>query len=132
MVEKNWFIGISAHTKIFLYALIGASVTFSLAFTFVDLVNYGISCCKRRAIVEQPSQVHLILGSSVFLGVCFGLAFGLMDIEDSAEYEIRLRLMREEVFCFPLGFIVGGICGFLNEKSRQKEFEYSSELDFDL
>jgi hypothetical protein len=41
-----------------------------------------------------------------------------MDIEDAAEYEIRLKVMREEYYCFPLGFAVGAICGFLNEKER--------------
>jgi len=54
MVEKNWFMGISAHTKIGLYALIGASVTFSISFSIVDLVNYFMPCCNQRAVVEHP------------------------------------------------------------------------------
>ena len=40
LLEKNWFIGISWHFKIILYGIIGASLTFSLAFAFVDITNY--------------------------------------------------------------------------------------------
>lgn len=46
MVEKNWFLGISSHTKILLYAIIGASVTFSISFSIVDIVNMMMPCCN--------------------------------------------------------------------------------------
>ena len=53
MVEKDWVLSISAHGKIGLYAMLGASITFALTFTIVDLMNYVVSLWDKRPFVNQ-------------------------------------------------------------------------------
>ena len=48
-----------------------------------------------------------------------------MDIEDAEQ------VMQVELFCSPIGFVVGAACGFCNEKLAGKEMIYSNELDFE-
>ena len=48
----------------------------------------------------------------------FGLIFGLMDVEDEHFYHLRLALMKEEHYCYPIGLIFGAVAGWANEKMR--------------
>lgn len=43
------------------------------------------------------------------MGAMFGFIFGLMSIEDEAEYHIKLALMKEEAYTWPLGAILGAL-----------------------
>ena len=121
----------SPNSKIPLYAILGISVSFALNFSIVDFINYFSSFCQSvysEAIIETPKQVAAILGGSCFMGVVFGLIFGVMDIEDVNEYDIRYALMNEEHYCYPIGMVIGGICGAYNEYIR-KQNEYSRPGD---
>mmetsp|Transcript_6489 Transcript_6489/g.11352 ORF Transcript_6489/g.11352 Transcript_6489/m.11352 type:complete len:230 (-) Transcript_6489:57-746(-) len=124
VLEKNWFTQIGSATKIPLYATLGIAVSFALTFAIVDGLNYLAQYCGNAfpsGVVETAEQVYLVLGTSLLMGLCFGFVFGLMDVEDEQSYRLHLALMREEYYCYPIGFISGGLCGFFNEKLRRKE-----------
>ncbi|KAK1937399.1 putative membrane protein [Babesia divergens] len=112
-------------TMVLIYTLLGVSISFALTFTIVDLVNYFISMFETsvaRPLVESKSQVLIILVIACTMGAMFGFIFGLMSIEDEAEYHIKLALMKEEAYTWPLGAILGALAGFCNNYLRQQEF----------
>ena len=52
------------------------------------------------------------------MGIAFGLIFGLMDVEDASLYHLRLVLLKEENYCYPIGLILGAVAGWANEQMR--------------
>ena len=129
ILEKNWFVGLSSTMKIPLYTILGISVAFALVFSIVDLVNYLMGFLRAsvaRPIVESSHQVYLIMTMALAMGATFGFIFGVMDIEDEIQYQVRLALLKEERTCLPIGAILGAIAGFGNEYLRLKSDEYAS------
>ena len=59
----------------------------------------------------MPSQIYLMLFISCLMGIAFGLIFGLFDVEDESFYTLRLALLKEENYCYPIGLILGGVGG---------------------
>lgn len=51
----------------------------------------------------------------------------VMDVEDEVSYKIRLALLREERYCYPVGAVLGGGVGLFNEYFRQEE-DWSSSF----
>ena len=136
LLERHWFVGLHYLAKVPLYSILGVSVAFALCFAIVDVLNYTVGFAQislARPLVESPNQVFLVLASSLIMGGIFGTIFGLMDIEDQAEYTIKLSLMKEEHYCYPVGLLFGGLAGFGNEVLRQSSDEYSAlqHTDFD-
>ena len=106
LLEKDWFIGLGWHIKIPMYSVLGVAVCFALAFSLIDLLNYVTSLCQdfsSQGFISTPLQFYIVTGAAVLMGFFFGFIFGLMDIEDSSRYQIRLALMREETWCYPIG-----------------------------
>eukprot|EP00929_Paragymnodinium_shiwhaense_P031650 TRINITY_DN17686_c0_g1_i2.p1 TRINITY_DN17686_c0_g1~~TRINITY_DN17686_c0_g1_i2.p1 ORF type:complete len:233 (-),score=44.14 TRINITY_DN17686_c0_g1_i2:225-923(-) len=123
-LEQKWYHGMSAITKVPLYIILGTSVAFALTFSVVDLVNYILGFLQvavAKPFVESPSQVYMVLITALIMGGIFGLIFGVMDVEDEVSYQIRLALLREERYCYPVGAILGGVVGFMNEYIRDEE-----------
>ncbi|KAK2197157.1 hypothetical protein BdWA1_000156 [Babesia duncani] len=111
-LQRNWFIHFPRLIKIFIYTLVGISISFALTFTIVDLVNYVISMFETsvaRPLVESRSQVNLILAIALAMGGFFGFAFGIMDIDDEVEYHIKLALIKEESYTWPIGMVLGSL-----------------------
>jgi len=52
------------------------------------------------------------------MGICYGTIFGYMDVEDSADYRLRINLLKEEMYCYPIGILIGGLAGAINEILR--------------
>jgi hypothetical protein len=129
ILEKNWFVGLSPSMKVPLYTILGISVAFALVFSVVDLVNYLMGFLRAsvaRPIVESPHQVYLIMTIAMAMGATFGFIFGVMDVEDEIQYQVRLALLKEERTCLPIGALLGAIAGFGNEYLRLKSDEYAS------
>lgn len=129
LLEKNWFVGLSWTTKVPLYTILGVSVAFALVFSVVDLVNYVMGFLRAsvaRPVVESSLQVYLIMTIALIMGATFGFIFGVMDIEDEIQYQVRLALLKEERTCLPIGAVLGAIAGFGNEFLRLKSDEYTS------
>lgn len=115
LLERDWSRTLSPGQKVPLYMLLAVSLCFALTFSLVDLVNMAADACApgRQYPVSSPVQVALILAGSVTMGACFGLMFGVMDVEhDDARHR---KLFKEERNSLPIGVIVGSIVGWLNE-----------------
>ena len=69
-------------------------------------------------MVETPPQIYLIVFVSTLMGIAFGMIFGMLDVEDEAFYHLRFALMKEENYCYPIGFTLGAVAGYANEKLR--------------
>eukprot|EP00405_Crypthecodinium_cohnii_P009235 CAMPEP_0206425640 /NCGR_PEP_ID=MMETSP0324_2-20121206/3908_1 /ASSEMBLY_ACC=CAM_ASM_000836 /TAXON_ID=2866 /ORGANISM="Crypthecodinium cohnii, Strain Seligo" /LENGTH=228 /DNA_ID=CAMNT_0053890453 /DNA_START=58 /DNA_END=740 /DNA_ORIENTATION=+ len=123
-LEQQWYRGTSPVLKVPLYMVLGTSVAFALTFSVVDLVNYVLGFLQvsvAKPFVESASQVHMVLGAALAMGALFGFIFGVLDVEDEVSYQIRLALLREERYCYPVGAILGGAVGFTNEYIRDAE-----------
>merc|ERR1712045_651372 len=117
--------------KVPLYMILGTSVAFALTFSVVDLVNYILGFLQvsvAKPFVESAAQVYMVLITALIMGGLFGLIFGVMDVEDEVSYQIRLALLREERYCYPVGAVLGGAVGFANEYIREEEESSSGGL----
>ena len=45
----------------------------------------------------------------MLMGGIFGAIFGFMGVEQEVSYHVRLALLREENYCYPIGAILGAI-----------------------
>merc|ERR1719265_1487912 len=141
LLDRKMFVGLAPWMKVPLYMILGLSVAFALTFSIVDVLNYLLGFCQSsiaKPIVESSQQVYLVLIVSLVMGVIFGFTFGFLDVEDEQVYHIRVALMREEHYCYPVGMILGGCAGFGNEFYRQRD-DYAtyhgiaqSEFDEDI
>ena len=52
------------------------------------------------------------------MGFCYGCIFGYLDVEDSKQYKIKVMLLKEESHCWPIGLLIGGFGGLINEVIR--------------
>merc|ERR1719215_656107 len=130
-LEQQWYHGTSALFKVPLYMILGTSVAFALTFSVVDLVNYirgFLQVSVAKPFVESASQVYMVLATALIMGGLFGLIFGVMDVEDEVSYQIRLALLREEHYCYPIGAVLGGGVGFANEYIREEEEQCGAGL----
>ncbi|GIX65755.1 uncharacterized protein BcabD6B2_51900 [Babesia caballi] len=113
-LRQSWFARFPLIVKLFVYTLLGLSISFALTFTIVDLVNYFMSMFETsiaRPLVESKPQVLVILCVACVMGGVFGFVFGLIRVEDEAEYHVKLALMKEESYTWPVGAILGSAVG---------------------
>merc|ERR1719343_1090933 len=128
LLDRRMFVGLAPWMKVPLYMTLGLAVAFALTFSTVDVLNYVLGFCQSsvaKPIVESAQQVYLVLVVSLAMGVVFGFTFGFLDVEDEQVYHIRVALMREEHYCYPMGIALGALAGFGNEYFRQKD-DYAS------
>jgi len=138
-LEKHWYFNLSPILKCPLYTILGVSVAFALTFSVVDLINYVLGFLQSevaKPLVESPRQIQLVLIIALIMGATFGFIFGLMDIEDAVQYQIRLKLLKQEHYCFPIGGLLGCIAGVGNEYLRELDAassqKYASAFDEDI
>lgn len=138
MLDRRMFVGLAPWMKVPLYMTLGLAVAFALTFSIVDLLNYILGFCQSsvaKPIVESSQQVYLVLVVSLAMGIIFGFTFGLLDVEDEQAYHIRVALMREEHYCYPMGIALGALAGFGNEHFRQKDdygsYHGAAQTEFD-
>mmetsp|Transcript_39156 Transcript_39156/g.124477 ORF Transcript_39156/g.124477 Transcript_39156/m.124477 type:complete len:233 (+) Transcript_39156:63-761(+) len=130
-LEQQWYHGLSPILKVPLYVILGTAVAFALTFSVVDLVNYVLGFLQvsvAKPFVESAAQVYMVLATALAMGALFGLIFGVMDVEDEVSYQIRLALLREERYCYPVGALLGGAVGFANEYIREEEARCGSSM----
>lgn len=124
VLDVRIFAGLAPWMKVPLYMTLGLAVAFALTFTIVDFLNYLVGFCQSsvaKPMVESAQQVYLVLVVSLAMGVSFGFTFGFLDVEDEQAHHIRVALMREEHYCYPMGVVLGAGAGFGNEYYRQKD-----------
>eukprot|EP00948_MAST-09A_sp_MAST-9A-sp1_P002780 g2780.t1 len=112
ILDEEWFRW-SYLMKIPFYALLGTALTFSLVFSIIDIINVAVQSSEldMRGYVYSPMQIYIILVSSTLMGIIFGCLFGLLDIEDSTRFTIRMNIIRDEMLCLPGAVVIGGISG---------------------
>lgn len=138
LLDRKIFVGLAPWMKVPLYMTLGLAVAFALTFSIVDVLNYVIGFFQNsvaKPVVESSQQVFLVLIVSLAMGVVFGFTFGLLDVEDEEVYHMRVALMREEHYCYPMGILLGAVSGFGNEYYRQKDdyagYQGLAQTEFD-
>jgi len=61
LLDKNWFSGVGPILKVPLYMVLGSSISFSIVFAIVDLINFVGGYFRRmqfRSLIDTPSQVQ--------------------------------------------------------------------------
>ena len=53
------------------------------------------------------------------MGGIYGMLFGWMDIEDSDNGLINIKILQEEKYCLIIGILLGGFGGIVNELIRR-------------
>ena len=69
------------------------------------------------------------------LGFGFWFSFGLLDAPHAPQYQMKLKFLQTEHYCYPIGAVIGALAGFGNEYLRQIEVQYSPiavEFDDDI
>jgi len=126
-LDKYWFRSLSAHAKIPMYTLLGATVTYALCFSIVDMLNQGVcwcKCCREgeeavTPLVSTPAQMWSLMAVGCISGAFYGCLFGYIDVEDDDEFHARFK--EQEMFCIPLGLFLGGLAGYANDQYRHLE-----------
>lgn len=138
LLDRGVFHSMRPWMKVPLYMVLGLSVSFALTFSLVDMLNYTLGFFRSghsKPIVESAQQVYLVLAVSMIMGVAFGFTFGLLDVEDEQLYHVRVALMREEHYCYPMGIALGALAGLGTEHLRQKDdyasFQHYAKTEFD-
>lgn len=138
LLDRKLFVGLAPWVKVPLYMTLGLAVAFALTFSIVDVLNYILGFCQNsvaKPIVESSQQVYLVLVVSLAMGVVFGFTFGLLDVEDEQVHHIRVALMREEHYCYPMGMLLGALAGLGNEYFRQQDdyacYQGVAQTEFD-
>ena len=124
ILDEHWF-SFAATIKVPLYTIVGMSVCFAFTYSLLDVVNamYGhfsdgapnSEGTTTSSMIGSEDQVHLILLTSIVMGACFGMIFGLMDVEDQRGLQLRDALIEDEEYCIPVGIILGGVAGIYNQ-----------------
>eukprot|EP00829_Urostomides_striatus_P016203 TRINITY_DN5273_c0_g1_i2.p4 TRINITY_DN5273_c0_g1~~TRINITY_DN5273_c0_g1_i2.p4 ORF type:complete len:101 (+),score=42.76 TRINITY_DN5273_c0_g1_i2:35-304(+) len=63
------------------------------------------SCCSLansknyKPIIASAHQIYLLAGTAVFMGLMYGLLFGLIDVEDTHKYRMAVVALKEESYC---------------------------------
>ncbi|KAK6590458.1 hypothetical protein RS030_152319 [Cryptosporidium xiaoi] len=127
LLENDWFIGTSPIVRVPVYTLLGLSVSFALAFSLVDVVNYLSGLIYSNdypLLINSKAQIVFVVCSSLLIGVIFGFLFGL--VEDSHEqiHYINISMMKQKYYCYVIGIFVGAFCGFGNEVIRMSDKSY--------
>lgn len=121
--------------KVFVYTILGVSTSFTVTFSWVDVVSFvhdfnslpstPTAPIFRVGLIESTEQVWMILALSVITGVTYGLIFGLVQLgEMSTAYHSREELLKSlslsELFCLPFGFVLGMVFAAINEWLRYR------------
>ena len=113
-----------------MYSLLGISLTFSLTFSIVDIINlYCIFCRSEhypKPVIGSTAQMSLVLTASVLMGAIFGIVFGSMDVEDATHVHLALR--KEQSRCMPIGAAIGALVGGLNQWILHREEQRFIEM----
>lgn len=106
LLERDWSHGLSAHSKVPLYMLLGSCLAFSVNFATLDVLA-RIECFQdSHMLVRAEWQVRVVAFTSLATGAFYGMAFGVLDVEDAmarSPAAFRAALNREAQICYPLG-----------------------------
>lgn len=123
ILDQNWFMRMNYIYKIPIYSLLGISISFTLAFILMDMINYiayNFQNDYSKPVISTQNQYSFILIVSCILGILYGLIFGIMDLEDLSKNYVKAAFIREQNYCIPIGLGFGCITGYMNEYIRNE------------
>ncbi|CAD8212431.1 unnamed protein product [Paramecium pentaurelia] len=122
--DQEWHKGLNFYTKIPLYVILGMSLSSTICYLTIDLINFFVGLTQKvqqRTIVETPNQIISFIFISSLIGFLQGLLFSSLDIEDVENKNISFYLiMFEELLLVPFIIVLGCIGGVFNEYLRLK------------
>lgn len=126
-LDKFWFRALSPQSKIPMYTVLGASITYALCFSISDMLNQNVmwcGCCEPgeeaiTPVVSTPMQLWSLMAVGIISGSFYGYLFGLIDVEDDDSFHDRFK--EQEMFCVPLGLALGALAGYANDQYRHIE-----------
>ena len=121
-LERNWTRNFPYLFKVPIYTVVAMSLNYLVLFSIIDFVNFICSYLQTQHslnIVEAPDQVLILLANCMVCGMLYGLIFSLLDVEDTARWQLRQRFFYEEGLCLPIGLVGGVIGGIANEVLRK-------------
>lgn len=132
-VTNAFVTGLSAGGKTPLFMLLGISLSFALTFCFTELVNANLcaKCCscfqsdasspgaaEGDGIIKTRVQLLVIFGAALFMGALYGILFGSLDVEMASPSHNRFETLL--LASMPVGLIIGGVVGALNQWLRER------------
>ncbi|CUV07237.1 unnamed protein product [Cryptosporidium hominis] len=127
ILENDWFLGMTPIIRVPIYTILGLSISFAIAFSLVDAVNYisgFITSNDSPLLVNSKAQIIFVICSSLFIGIIFGFLFGLIEDTHEQIHYVNISLMKQKHYCYTIGVIVGALCGFGNEVIRLSDRSY--------
>jgi hypothetical protein len=138
MLELDWSATLSPAAKGPLYTLLGISLSFSLHFSAADLlIRLRVPCfaSQARSLLSTRWQAKLLAVTSGACGLCYGVAFAVMDLEDALtgpRPHLRSALQRESQICLPIGAAGGAVTALIwriLERIDDPDLQYLDERD---
>ncbi|GBG34575.1 Hypothetical Protein FCC1311_107962 [Hondaea fermentalgiana] len=125
LFKETWIFTLPRGLKAIVYGTLGAACSFAVTFSTLDLLNFFWALCmdsNTQGLIQSVQQVDLIMGTSLVLGLSFGLFFALFDVGKFAHSasDLRHELLHEEMFSVPLGIMAGSLAAAANETLRSR------------
>ena len=138
MLERDWSRGLSASSKIPLYAVLGSSLAFSVNFASLDLLARFECLANAQLLVRAEWQLRVVAVTSVCTGALWGFTFGALDVEDAivrSPAAFREVLHREAALCYPVGAASGAFAALaarlLEVRAERRDPDLAYSLRFD-
>ena len=116
--SNNWYFYISMPKRTLIYCGIAIPFIIMISFIITDIINFIIlnfTANTLKPIIESNYQFIALTMMSVFMGIVYGLVFGVVDCDTISLYKQLLQLMMDDSYPYTIGFILGMLEGFINE-----------------
>jgi hypothetical protein len=65
-LDRNWFLNLNYIYKIPIYTLLGISISFTLSFMIIDIINYICMNCRKESyhskpVINNSNQVYIYI-----------------------------------------------------------------------
>jgi hypothetical protein len=128
-VTNSLVAGLSVGGKVPLFMLLGISLSFALTFCFTELVNANLCarCCVSKDspdanglnVIASRKQLAVIFSAALLMGALYGILFGSLDVEMASPAHNRFQTLL--IASLPVGAVIGGIVGALNQWFRETD-----------
>ena len=121
-LDNNWYLSMNIPKRILFYSGIAIPFVILFAFLLSNLITFillNFTANNLKPVIETTHQFALLIVTAVFMGVLYGLIFGIIDCNSIPSCTKALQLMLEDSYPFTVGLILGFLEGFINEIIRE-------------
>eukprot|EP00826_Nyctotherus_ovalis_P017310 TRINITY_DN15091_c0_g1_i3.p1 TRINITY_DN15091_c0_g1~~TRINITY_DN15091_c0_g1_i3.p1 ORF type:complete len:149 (-),score=7.73 TRINITY_DN15091_c0_g1_i3:53-499(-) len=118
----NWYLSISIPLRIAYCSGIAIPFVIMFAFLLCNGVTYVLlnhTANNLKPVAETTHQFALLVIVAVFMGVLYGLVFGITDCNSLPSCSKAFQSMLEDSYPYTVGLILGLLEGFVNEVMRE-------------